>query len=256
MRRLTATSLLLAAGLLALPFAVGAEEAPAPALPERVQAELAAAHRVRSTLAEEKQAWAMERERLQLLLSAVRRRTDGLKADAADADTTRDALAKRVAELTKAQDSLDAVEAMLDALAETLEKDLGTLAKEALPGLVPPDTAAGLTDPARRFDAAVARLDDTTGRLANATVEIVSGTLEGQEATVKLLRVGNAAAWWLALDGSRAGTARQTDGALALKPLESAEAVEAIQKAFAVAEGRAAPDWVVLPADHVKTQRE
>jgi len=252
MRLATAAFLLLVACLLALPFAVGAEEPPAASIPDQVQAELAAAHRARTTLAGEHQAWAMEKQRLQLLLSTVRRRTEQFKADAAEAGNTRGALAKRVEALTSVQARLEAVEAMLDTLAEGLEKDLQTLAAEALPGLVPPDTAAGLTNPARRFDAAVARLDDTERRLANATVEIVTGTVDGEEATVKLLRVGNAAAWWTALDGARAGTARQTRDGLTLTPAPSPEVVQAIHKAFAIAEGRVAPDWVVLPAGHVK----
>jgi len=141
---------------------------------------------------------------------------------------------------------------MLDALAERLEKALGVLAAESLPGLVPPDTAAGVTDPARRFDAAVARLEETEGRLGTATVEIVTGALGGREVTVRLLRVGGVAAWWTSLDGSRAGAARRDGDVLALTPASSPEVVEAIQKAFAVAEGRAAPDWVVLPAGHLE----
>jgi len=235
--------LLLAACLLTLPFALAA----AP-----VQAHLAAAHRARSQLAEEEQAWAVERERLELLIAAVRQRAQRLRADAQKAAKKRADLAGEVEALSAKQERLRQVEAMLDALAERLEKALGVLAAESLPGLVPPDTAAGVTDPARRFDAAVARLEETEGRLGAATVEIVTGTLGGREVTVRLLRVGGVAAWWTSLDGSRAGAARRDGDVLALTPASSPEVVEAIQKAFAVAEGRAAPDWVVLPAGHLE----
>ena len=73
-----ARPLLLAAcflSIFALPLAGGAgpqQPDQAATVPQKVQAHLAAAHRARSQLAEEAQAWAIERERLQLLVSAVR----------------------------------------------------------------------------------------------------------------------------------------------------------------------------------------
>ncbi|MFO8014397.1 MAG: DUF3450 family protein [Phycisphaerae bacterium] len=244
----------LAVCLLALPFVLGA--APAAdepgTVPRQVQAELAAAHRARSRLAEETQAWAAEKERLDLLIAAVRRRAERLEAEAEDAAAARADLETKVESLSAKKARLEAVQALLDTLAERLEKDLEALAAGTLPGLVPPDAAAGVTDPARRFDAALARLEETESRLATATVEIVTGMLEGREVTVKLLRAGAAAAWWASLDGEQAGTARLDGERLVLTPVTAPEAAEAIHKAVAVAEGRAAPDWVILPAGHVE----
>jgi len=250
--------LALAAVLLALPLAGGAgpkDAGDAGTVPQRVQAELAAAHRARSRLAEEKQAWAREKERLELLVSAVRRRAERLHAEAERDRAARKDLKNKVDALSAKRERLQAVEALLDALAERLEKDLQTLAEASLPGLVPPDTAAGVTDPARRLDAAVARLEETEARLGTATVEIVTGVLNGREVTVKLLRTGNAAAWWTSLDGGRAGTARREGERLVLAPTDSPEAARAIRKAVAVAEGRAAPDWAVLPAEHLDLKK-
>jgi len=254
-RRLAA----LAAILLALPLTGGAGPQgadDAATIPQKVQAHLAAAHRARSQLAEEEQAWAIERERLELLVSAVRRRAERFKAETEQAGAARADLQKKVDTLSARKRRLEAVEALLDALAEHLEKDLETLSAETLPGLVPPETAAGAGDPARRFDAAVARLADTRRRLATATVEIVTGTLAGREVTVKLLRAGGAAAWWTSLDGTRAGTARRDGGRLALTPAASPEGARAIRRAFDMAEGRAAPDWIVLPAGHLKVKED
>ena len=250
----TARVLPLAVCLLSLPFILGAAPSAddAGTVPQQVQAELAAAHRARSQLAEETQAWAAEKERLRLLVSAVRRRTERLKAEADAAAAARDDLKKNVDTLSAKKERLQAVEALLDALAERLEKDLQALAADSLPGLVPPDTAAGVTDPSRRLDAALARLEETESRLGTATVEIVTGVLEGREVTVKLLRAGSAAAWWASLDGARAGTARLDGERLVLVSIESPDAAGAIHKAVAVAEGRAAPGWVVLPAGHVE----
>ena len=247
---------ILLAALLALPFAVGAEEPPAASVPEQVQAELAAAGQARRQLAREEQDWAAEKARLELLLSAVRYRAEQLKADAAKADAARADLQTQVDTFTARTDRLARVEAMLDALAERLEQALDALQAEALPGVVPPDTASGVTEPARRFDAAVARLEETERRLGSATVEIVTGRLDGREVTVKLLRAGGAGAWWLTLDGDQAGTARLQDGRLVLDPAAGPEDAQAVARAFAVAEGRAAPDWVLLPANHIQADRE
>ncbi len=250
-RRLAA----LALALLVLPLAGGAgpqETGDAAAVPDQVRAHLAAAHRARSQLGEEKEAWAAEKERLELLVSAVRRRAQRLKAEAEKARADRDDLREDVEALSAKKARLEAVEALLDSLAERLEKGLEALADGSLPGLVPADTAAGVTDPARRFDAAVARLEETEARLGTATVEIVTGSLDGREVTVRLLRVGGAAAWWTSLDGRRAGVARQAGDGLALTPADSPDARDAIRKAFAVAEGRAAPDWTLLPAGHLE----
>ena len=243
--------LALAAVLLALPLAGGAGPEEAGTVPQQVQADLAAAHRARSRLAEETEAWAAEKERLRLLVSAVRRRAQRLETEADAAAAARDGLKKKVDTLSAKKERLDAVEALLDALAERLEKDLEALAAGSLPGLVPPDTAAGAGDPARRLDAAVARLAETESRLGTTAVEIVAGVLEGREVTVKLLRTGNAAAWWVSLDGDKAGTARADGERLVLVPLDAPEAGRAIRKAVAMAEGRAAPGWTLLPAGHV-----
>jgi len=248
--------MLLALTVLALPLAGGAgpQEAggQAAAVPQQVQAELEAAHQARSDLAEETRAWTAEKQRLDLLLSAVRRRTERLEAEAKEAAAARDELKKKRDTLSADTQRLETVRTLLDALSERLEKDLQALAAGALPGLVPPDAAAGVTDPARRLDAAVARLEETESRLATVTVEIVTGVLDGREVTVKLLRAGDAAAWWIALDGDRAGTARADGDRLVLTPVDAPEAAEAIRKAVAVAEGRAAPGWTLLPAGHVE----
>jgi hypothetical protein len=119
---------------------------------------------------------------------------------------------------------------------------------------VPLDRAARITDPAARLTAAAHRLDDAQRQARRASVEVVEGTLGTRKLTVKLLRIGAVAAWWTTLDGRETGTAVTRDGRLALAPAFTPADAQAIAKAFAIIEGRAAPDWVLLPADHVATK--
>lgn len=219
-----------------------------PAVAEQVMAELRAANAARARLLTEHQDWAGEKEKLALLKSTVLREADRQKAAASAARRAEADLRKRLAERQADQRRLRSVEAVVDALCERLEKALDELAKRSLPGLVPPDRAAGITQPARRLAAGTERLEEARRRTKRAGVEVVGGHLEGRRLAVKLLRAGGVAAWWLSLDGKLAGTAAVRDGRVVLRRVADERDVQAVRKAFAIAEGRAAPDWALLPA--------
>jgi len=210
-------------------------------------AELGAAHEARTQLAKEHQEWTLEKERLELLTSAVRGEAERFKAVADKAKRDEADLKARNQTLQAAKQRLERVEAMIDALAERLEKALAALAARSLPGLVPPDTAAGITDPPKRLAAGARRLDEVPRQAEAAGIELVVGTLDDRAVTVRLLRAGTVAAWWITLDGKQTGTAAVRDGGLVLSPSTSPDEAAAIRKAFAIAEGHAAPDWVLLP---------
>ena len=218
-----------------------------PPLPRQVMDELRAANVARTQLLDEEQEWAMEAERLELLLATINDETARLGREADQAVAARTVLDKQVSRLQSRRERLDDVEATVDTLCERLEKALDHLASRSLPGLVPPDRAAGITRPDERLAAAVSRLDDTERRAARAGIEIVQGDLDDRGVTIKLLRLGSVAAWWTALDGRAVGTAEMAGGKLVLGRTDAPQEVAAIATAFAIVEGRAAPDWILLP---------
>ena len=218
-----------------------------PAVAEQVMAELRAAGAARAQLLKERQQWAVEKEKLELLKSTVLREAERHKAAAAAARQAEAKLRKRLAKRKGGRQRLESVEAAVDMLCERLEKALADLARRSLPGLVPPDRAAGITEPGRRLAAGVERLEAARRRTKRAGVEVVGGSLGGRRMAVRLLRVGGVAAWWMSLDGKQAGTAAVRDGRVILSAVTEPRDVQAVRKAFAVAEGRETPDWALLP---------
>ncbi len=230
----------------------GAESANRP-VSQRVLDELRAAGRARRARLEEEEARRAEQQRLKLLVSTVRDKAARYRSAAA-ADRKRIAeREKRGRELAALRDRRGAIENMVGAIAARLQKTLNEVADASLPGLVPPATDTG-SDPAGKFAAAISRLRGSRRRGTGAAVELVAGRLGGRTVTVKLLRAGGAAAWWVALDGEKAGTARVEDGRLILRPVGPAEA-DSIRKTLAVLEARAAPELLLLPAGDVTADR-
>lgn len=218
-----------------------------PALPKQVMAELRHANAARAQLLREEQDWAMEAEQLELLLATVNDEAGRLTAQADGALRDQAELQKQLAGVRARQERAEQTEATVDTLCERLERALDDLASRSLPGLVPPDRAANITEPDKRLAAAAGRLEMTERRARKAAVEIVQGSLDGKTVTIKLLRLGGVSAWWLALDGEQAGTAMMAAGSLTLRQADRPEDVQAITKALAIVEGRAAPNWVLLP---------
>ena len=233
-------------------FAVAADEGAnppdgKPPIAEKVMDELRAAGAARAELLTEQQEWAVDREKLELLKSTVVREAERHRAAAAGARQAEARLRKRLEQQKAAQRRLRSVETVVDALCERLEKALADLAGRSLPGMVPPDRAAGITEPSRRLAAGVERLDEVRRRTKRAAVEVIGGSLGGRTVAVRLLRVGGVAAWWLGLDGKQAGTAAVRDGQVLLSATPEPRDVQAIRKAFVIAEGRGTPDWALLP---------
>ncbi|HEX3132945.1 MAG TPA: hypothetical protein VHX44_05100 [Planctomycetota bacterium] len=219
----------------------------APSTPDASTAaleQLRAANVARSELAHEESAWKTERERLQAAIAATRAEVTRLERDAAEAEAQRDSARSKLAAIGATSD-LDTVRARLGEAGVKLRTALKAIAATVPPGAItaPADDLAG--DVA--FDAAVRALDAAERSAGTLGVEVVSGTRGGQPEAVKLLRVAGAAAWWVALDGSAAGTARIAEGKLQLDAASNEQTRLAITAALAQAEGRAHPTVLLLP---------
>lgn len=220
----------------------------APSTPDASTAaleQLRAANVARGDLAREESAWKSERERLLAAIAATRAEVTRLERDAADAEAQRDGARAKLAAIGATSD-LDTLRTRLADAGVKLRSALKALAATVPPGAVaaPADDLAGEA----AFDAAMRALDAAERSAGTLGVEVVSGTRGGQIEAVKLLRVAGAAAWWVALDGSAAGTARIADGKLHLEVASNEPTRLAITAALAQAEGRAHPTVVLLPA--------
>jgi hypothetical protein len=100
----------------------------------------------------------------------------------------------------------------------------------------------------------VVRLQEAERQARKAGIELVSVQLQGEARTVKLLRLGGVMAWWLSLDGAAAGAASIEAGDVQLHVAETPQQAEAIGGAFAIAEGRSAPRWVLLPTEGLQVR--
>lgn len=206
---------------------------------------LRAANVARADLAAAENDWRTERERLQALIAATRAETARLERDAAAAETRRAAATAELATLTAAVD-LEAARKRLGETAARIRTELAALARSMPPGTIA--VPAEDLDGEAAFDAAIRALDATERAATSVAVEVVSGKRAGQAEAVKLLRIAGAAAWWVSLDGSAAGTAHQVDGVLHLDAATTEPARLAITRALAQAEGRAQPNLLIVPA--------
>lgn len=204
--------------------------------------QLRAANQARSELARESAAWTAERQRLAAIIAATRTDTARLERDATTAEAARDAARTRLAALGSGSD-LDALRARLAESGARMTAQLAALARTLPPGAIPLGSGSASED---AFDAAVRTLDGAERSASGLAVEVVTGSRDGRPEAVKVLRVAGAAAWWVSLDGTSAGTLRMVDGATRLEPSDLAGR-EAILAALAQAEGRKQPTITVLP---------
>jgi hypothetical protein len=230
-----ATLLLLSVTLLS-----AADGAPDPAANALEQ--LHAANQARSELAHDNSTWTTERQRLEAVIAATRAETTRLERDAAAAETARDAARSRLAALGNGSD-LDALRSRLAEAGARMSAQLAALARTVPPGAIPLATGSTGDD---AFDAAVRTLDGAERNASGLAVEVITGNRDGKPEAVKILRVAGAVAWWVSLDGSRAGSVRMVDGTTRLEPSDLADR-DAILSALAQAEGRKQPSITMLP---------
>ncbi len=205
---------------------------------------LHAANQARSDRAREEAAWTLERQRLQAVLDATRIETTHVDHDATHAEAARDAARTRLASLGS-QSELDAVRTQLRQNGEQVAARLAALAATLPPGVIPTVSPTGDEG---TFDAAVRALEAAERSAGVLMVNVVTGQRDGKPEAVKMLRIGGAAAWWVSLDGTAAGTVRMEHGSVTLVAVADELARTAIMTALAQAEGRSPPQVDLLPA--------
>lgn len=222
------------------------ETTPATSVAEQTLHELRAANEARAALESERAAAKADDEKLKFLLETVQREA---RRYAEQAEKSRVKIAEARAALSSldaAESKTRAVEDAADTVAGKLQDALDQRAPSSFPGVIPTGTGAGET-PGDRLRTALARLDKTETECCAWRVDVVTGLLDGKSLAVKLLRAGDARAWWLSLDESRAGTATPKGGALLLTSSPESAVADVVRKALAVREGRVPPTWVPLP---------
>lgn len=231
--------------VLSLTPASAAENPSTPDASAAALEQLRAANVARAELARAESEWRGERDRLQAAIAATNAELARLQRDATEAEGQRDRARARFTTLGEAGE-IDALRARLGEAGIKVTSALAALARSVPPGTIAVP-ATGLAGEAA-FDAALRALDAGERAAGTVTVEVVSGTRDGHPEAVKLLRIAGAVAWWVALDGSAAGTARMVDGGLRLESAHDERARLDITQALAQAEGRAQPTVMFLPA--------
>jgi hypothetical protein len=200
--------------------------------------DLRAANQARAELAREQAAATAERQRLEALIAATVAENARVRARAEAVENANRAQRRELDTLAAAGDA-GALRARLEAAGADLLARLDALAATSLPGVVARGEVRG-------FSGAVQVLEQAERAAAQVVVEVVTGERGGVRQAVKLLRVANAAAWWVSLDGRAAGSARMQAGGLQLEELPPDRAAP-IHAALAQAEGRAQPRVELLP---------
>lgn len=214
--------------------------------PEAVTSELRAAHEARVQRLREHQDWLLEKQRLELLRDTLRREIQRLDQAAHDAGLDADALEREWSGDQDRERRQVALGLAVERLADQTDENLDAVAARVLPGVVPPPEPPSNPQPEARLLAAVRRLEHAERQAASATAGLTAGVFGGKPETVRLLRIGGVAAWWLSLDGTRSGVAAWDAGKVQLHAGSPGDH-QAITRAFAILEGGAAPQWVVLP---------
>ena len=210
---------------------------------------LRAANEARSTNTKEQSDWNAESERLRLLLKSVRQEVEQLKAqEAATQESIVTLEQKKRALVPKEQKQTDIETLALELIAQ-IHGTLDQIGQKALPGVIPPKQKRDASVLERLKDA-LKRMEDAERNAAGRSVEVVTGTLNGNALTVELLRLGGVSAWWRSLDGQKTGAAWVESGQILLQELTSTDERRAISDAIAIAKGRAPPKLVILPFAH------
>jgi len=214
---------------------------------EKILHQLQSAGHARRTLLKEREEWAAEKQRLELLVSTVQQRSARYRKKTEENQKRIAEYGKKDRELADLRDRHQAVSEVIDQMAAWLKKQLDEMDTESIPGLVAPATEKA-DDPAGRLSSGVIRLTRSIERGRDSAIELVSGFIGEKEITVNLVRAGGVAAWWVSLDWNKAGVARVEDGRLILEPAAGFVEAGEIKKALEILKKRRSPELLILPA--------
>lgn len=217
---------------------VPAVEIPSPA--GTLLSDLAAANRARAELASTEAAWHAERIRLQALIAAARAQSEQLARESSAVEGERDACRAELARLDSTSE-LTAVRTLLREAGERVAARMADLAARLAPGAI-----TAVADPSEPFAAAAIAVDQAERAASQVTTAVVVGEVDGARTALTVLRVAGAAAWWVSLDGTTAGTVMVEAGGTRFA-LASEDQQRAIRAALAMVEGRKPSEPIVLP---------
>ena len=205
---------------------------------------LRSANELRSQRAQEEQAWLLEKERQDVLLSSLSDELERIEAK-------RKALLSQIKTLEverpkEVVESSTKLATFMTEIATLIETELQSRQSTLPPGALPsPLLEEG--PPADALASALKTISEAERRAAQISIELVEGKLGATKRSVELLRMGGLAAWWSSLDGSESGTAIMQNGELILELSTESATTNAISQAIRIARGRAAPSLVSLP---------
>jgi len=207
--------------------------------------DLTAANEARARRLQEQDEWVRERQRMELLQATIGRETERAEdAAAASRQTIRDLEQNGRVQIEERR-KVEALRSLLDRLSGRIHAALTAIEKACPPGVIPGQQPQSSATAEMRFLKATDLLAQAKRESSRAGVEIVSGLLDGEVVTVRLLRLGGIACWWRSLDGKQSGRAAVSEGELRLSTVTADEGVS-IGRAFDMVVGRSAPGWVVL----------
>lgn len=216
-------------------------------IPEQILETLQSANALRTQVEQERSSWRHERARLELLLQTVEEEATRIDVETAG---VQDEIRASQAEFAQYEEQCCRHESLRDAVEEVasrLDEALDAQTARSFPGVVPIGDMKVADDPGVRLSKALRRLRNAERAMESWSAEIVTGLLDGKERAVRLLRAGDAVAWWVSLDYSRAGIAHMREGMLVLDECDEPSVAERIRKALVIHEGTDVPTRVLLP---------
>ena len=123
-----------------------------------------------------------------------------------------------------------------------------------MPSGIIPSAKEQHLDAAMQFLQAAGRLQQTKINSSKWQVSLSDGILNGTPLVYDQLSMGNAYAWWLSRDTTRAGVVERAAGKNRLVQINDDEQRLAIKKAIAIAHGDQAPTLVMLPIKKKATE--
>lgn len=202
-------------------------------------------NQARADLAREEGAWTNEHQRLKAVLAATQAENGRLEREAVATEARRDMARSQLAALGNVSD-LDALRTRLAEAGMQLGESLTRIAATLPPGVIP---AISATADERGYESVVRALESAERAACTVTVDVVTGERDGKPEAVKALRVAGAIAWWVALDGSAAGTLHCQDGRVKLSTVSDVLARNTIITALAQIDGHGQPGVLLLPVE-------
>ena len=216
--------------------------------------QLRAANLARQTLAKEKDAWASEQQRLQLLIEEARRQISNQKVFIENNNAAIERIHKKLSNLENQTVRSAEINEVLIELAVRIKNALVERAGRLPSGSIERVQGDTHAEASMQFLRSAASLKQALANAKSWRSSLSSGTLNGKRIAYDQISMGHVAAWWVSRDQSKAGIIERRAGENVLHQIEDARIVEAIKSAVAIVHGDRSPQAVVLPIDKRQLQ--